>query len=294
MPARTPGTFRLLTRPSMFLLHVPAAAATVAAVMLGNWQVASWEEDRRDQAAELAEADPLPLAEVMGADDPFPAAAGQPVTVPGTWAPDEAVYVRDKQHDGEGGYWVVTPLLTCGASVDDCADPAYLPVALGWTDTVQDVQLPTGTTEVTGWLQAGDGPGEPDADPTDDVVSSLRIAELLQRVDRDLYGAYVMLEEPVEVQAGLEPLTPEDLPPPDTFTAVRNLLYGIEWYFFAAFAVFLWWRWSRDEVQRARHGAEAEASAEHTGAVEPDGVSPVSGATEGTQAAGSAQIPSRP
>jgi surfeit locus 1 family protein len=287
MPARSPGTFRLLTRPTMWLLHVPAAAATVAAIMLGNWQVASWEEDRQDKAAELAEADPLPIAEVMGPDDPFPDGAGQPVTVPGTWAPEETVYVRDKEYDGESGYWVVTPLLTCGSTTDDCAEPVSMPVALGWTASVDDVVAPQGTVEVTGWLQPGDGPGAADDDPTDDVLSSLRIAELLQRSDRDLYGAYVMLDEPTEARFG-EPLTPERLPEPDSFTALRNLLYGVEWYLFAGFAVFLWWRWSRDEVERARRQAEVT---EHEDA---SGVNPVSDPAGAARESAEPRIPSQP
>lgn len=295
MPARTPGTFRLLTRPSMFLLHVPAAAATITAIMLGNWQVDSWEEDRQDKAAALASADPVPLAEVMGPDDPFPDAQGQPVTVPGTWATDETVFVRDKQYDGVNGYWVVTPLLTCGDSVNACAEQVGLPVAVGWTDSVEGVDPPAGQVEITGWLQAGDGPGETvDADPDDNVISSLRIAEILQRSDRDLYGAAVMLDEPAAARAGLEPLSPEDLPKPDTFTAVRNLLYGLEWYLFAGFAVFLWWRWSTDEVQRGRRQAEAAAEAGEAESAADAAVNPVSPPAEDSEDAGAARIRSHP
>ena len=34
--------------------------------------------------------------------------------------------------------------------------------------------------------------------------------------------------------------------PVGTFTALRNLLYAIEWWVFAGFAAFLWWRYVRD------------------------------------------------
>jgi surfeit locus 1 family protein len=292
MPSRSPGTLRLLSRPSMFLLHVPAAAATIAAVMLGNWQVDSWEADRRAEAAKLVDADPVPLADVMGPDDPFPAAAGRPVTVPGTWSPEETVYVQDKQYDGNDGYWVVTPLLTCGTTADGCAEPVSLPVAVGWTDDIAAVQPPAGAAEITGWLQPGDGPGAADENPDDDVLTSLRIAELVQRSDRDLYGAYAMLDEPAETRGDLKPLTPENLPEPDSFTALRNLLYGVEWYLFAGFAVFLWWRWSKDEVDRARRQADADAGTDGAG---PDGsVNPVSGHTEDDEARSVPRIPSQP
>ena len=42
-------------------------------------------------------------------------------------------------------------------------------------------------------------------------------------------------------------------------TGLRNLLYAIEWWFFGAFAAFIWWRWVRDE--------ESGRDADHT----PDG-----------------------
>ena len=45
-------------------------------------------------------------------------------------------------------------------------------------------------------------------------------------------------------------MTPASLPKAETFTALRNLLYAIEWWVFGAFAVFIWWRWCRDELER--------------------------------------------
>ncbi len=68
----------------------------------------------------------------------------------------------------------------------------------------------------------------------------MRTADLLQHVDQDLYGAYAVAQEP---EAGLEAATLEQLPEVGRFTALRNLLYAIEWCFFGAFAAFIWWRY---------------------------------------------------
>ena len=38
------------------------------------------------------------------------------------------------------------------------------------------------------------------------------------------------------------------VPPVSGFTALRNLLYAVEWWIFGAFAFFVWWRWCRDEL----------------------------------------------
>jgi cytochrome oxidase assembly protein ShyY1 len=234
----------------MLLLHAVAVLAVVAAVLLGRWQVGAWQMHREDRAAEIADDEPVPLGTVLGADDAFPAdGVGRPVAVTGTWQPDDSVLVADKEHDGTPGFWVVTPLEVCD---DGCAS---LPVVVGWSPdeaSADGVSLPPEEVEVTGWLQPGESAGAPDDDPADAVLPTLRVASLLQRVEGDLYGGYLILRTPADVRGALAAVTPASLPDPPTFTALRNLLYGIEWWLFGLFAVFLWWRWSRDELERWR------------------------------------------
>lgn len=282
MPDRPQGTLRLVLRPSMFLLHVPAVLAVVAAVLLGNWQVGAWQEHREDRSAELADAEPVPLEDVLGPDDPFPSAGvGRPVAMSGRWLSDGTVLVSDRQQHGETGFWVVVPLLTCGSTGAACAEAAAVPVVLGWTATPDQLPAaPSGPAEVVGWLQPGEAAAGPDADPGDDVLPALRVADLLQRVDVDLYGGFVILRTPAGARSGLEAVTPDSLPEAPTSTALRNLLYGIEWWLFAGFAVFLWWRWTRDELQAARARA--------------GGVTPVSDAAEDGTTVPEARIPSEP
>ena len=57
----------------------------------------------------------------------------------------------------------------------------------------------------------------------------------------------------------------ERLPKPGTFTSLRNLLYGLEWWVFGAFAAFLWWRWCRDDLDRVRSGTAAAEAGEDAG-----------------------------
>ena len=258
MSSRPPGTLRLLVRPSMFLLHLPAVAAVVVAVLLGSWQLGAWQEHRQDRSATLADAAPVPLGDVLGPDDVFPAdGVGRPVELTGEWLSDSFVYVADRTLEGRNGFWMVVPVLTCGTSGAGCDQPAAIPVVTGWTPTMDPAvddaaEPPTGTVELTGWLQPGEGAEDPDGDPADRVLASLRIAELSQRVDADLYGGYVILESPADVRGGLSAVTPDSLPEAPTSTGLRNLLYGVEWWLFAGFAVFLWWRWTKDEVEAVR------------------------------------------
>ncbi len=248
---------RLLS-PRYWGAHLLALVAVGLAVGLGGWQYDAWQERRAAEAEDLTQQQPVPLDEAIGPDDPFPGdRVGQPVVVEGSWLPDATVLVSGREHDGRDGYWVVTPVATDGSG-----GPA-LPVVRGWTASPDDVPPPpTGTTELVGWLQPPEGTGEADPDPADDVLPQLRIADLVQRVDQDMYGAYAVVADrdgSNDGTDGLEQATLEQLPDVGRFTAVRNLLYAIEWWFFGAFALFIWVRWMRDEVAA---GAVADAAGE--------------------------------
>ena len=249
---------RPLLASRLWGLHALAVVATTAAVLLGLWQYDAWGSRRDDQAASLADAPAKPLSHVMSSDDPFPGdAVGQPVELAGRWLPRSTLYVADRGMHGKRGVWAVTPVEVCsdGTAGSACAGAPAVLVVRGWTPTPKDAPPPpTGPVQVTGWLQPGEGSGVSDPDPTDDVIPELQIADALQHVDQDLYGGYVIAKavSPSPTGPALTPVTPASLPKAETFTALRNLLYAIEWWFFGGFAVFLWWRWCRDELERQR------------------------------------------
>ena len=281
-----------LLAPRYWAAHLLAVVLTAAAVGLGVWQYEAWQSRRAAEAADLTRVDPLPLDAVIGPDDPFPGnRVGQPVIVNGTWLREGTVYVSGREHDGRDGYWVVTPLAVTGAG-----DPA-IPVVRGWVaEPAQAPAPPTGRAEFVGWLQPPEGTGEADADPSDDVLPQLRIADVIQHVDQDLYGAYAVVADeaapgawPVgpralnDGTAGLAHASLEQLPPASTFTALRNLLYAIEWWFFAAFALFVWWRWMRDVLNPEPEDAPEDGAPRAPGEVE----------TQATPATGSGGRPAR-
>jgi surfeit locus 1 family protein len=257
-PATVPG-WRVLLEPRMLALHVAAVVAVGAAVWLGLWQYDAWQLHREDQAAAMADRPPVPLGEVLGPDDPYRNdVVGQPVEVVGAWVPQSTVYVAGRPAGRDAGaadgYWQLASLAVCPDG--DCAGASAIPVVLGWTEQVPSgIAAPQGTVALTGWLQPGEG-SEVDEDLTDDVLASVRIPDLLQRSDRDLYAGYVILGEPAGARAGLTPVTPDSLPDPPASAGLRNLLYAVQWWVFAGFGVFLWWRWCRDETA-ARLPSEA-------------------------------------
>ena len=226
--------------PRLWWGHLLVAVLVVAATMLGLWQVDAWQERRAAEALDLTGVEPVPLDEVLGPDDPFPGdRVGQPVTAEGTWLADGTVFVSGRERDGEDGYWMVTPL--------GLSDGAAIPVVLGWVSAPEAAPAtPVGSAEVVGWLQPSEGSGATDEDPSDDVLPQLRTADLVQLVDQDLYGAYAVASDGI---AGLPAADLAQLPEAGRFTALRNLLYGIEWWVFGGFALFVWWRWVRDETR---------------------------------------------
>jgi surfeit locus 1 family protein len=242
----------------MLALHAVAVLATLAAVLLGGWQYGAWQQGREAQVASLVDAAPQPLAAVLSADQPFPGdAVGQPVRLSGRWLPSSTVYVKDRDLGGRTGVWAVTPVAVCSpgeaAAARACRTASAMLVVRGWAPSPQSAPAPpVGPVRVTGWLQPGEGSGISDPDPADDVIPELRVADAIQHVDQDLYGGYVIARElDPPSAAGLSRVTPASLPATTAFTSLRNLLYALEWWVFGGFAVYVWWRWCRDEVARA-------------------------------------------
>lgn len=260
------STLREWTTSRMLLLHLGVVAAVVAAVLLGRWQLGAWQGHREDRAAELAQLAPVPLADVFGSDDPFPPQdAGRPVTVRGTFLPEETVTVTDRLQHGDTGRWVVGSLAVCDDTGPCSGDGPVVPVVLGWTDAtgddavrLGDADLPAGPVTLTARLQPAEQDDAVDPDPRDDELPSLTIVDFVDRLDQDLYSGFLILDEPARLRAGLEPVTADSLPKPPASTGLRNLLYAVQWWVFGAFAVVVWWRWVRDEREaaaRARGGS---------------------------------------
>lgn len=247
------GVSRLLA-PRLWGGHLLAVVLVAVACWLGVWQLGAWQAQRHAEAADLSAVAPESFTEVMGADDPFPAdEVGQPVELAGTWVPEGTVHVEGREHDGEDGYWVATPLEVDGGG------GSALYVVRGWTASVaQAPPPPAGDASLTAWLQPTEGTNVADTDRTDDVLTQMRTADLVQHVDQDLYGAFAVARDPLP---GLAPATLEQLPAASAATGLRNLLYGVEWFVFGAFAAFIWWRWSRDVLAAGEQSEEPAAEA---------------------------------
>jgi cytochrome oxidase assembly protein ShyY1 len=220
--------------------HAALVVALVAFILLGRWQLDSYEASgREDRAGERAAA--VPLTDVtrpggrLGAGDP-----GRKVSASGRYDEANQVLVPGRRLHGETGYLVVTPLLT---------ESGIVVVNRGWVVAPggRRAQAPPGVVQLTGVLQ----PSESDQDSGVDSVAGLpqgqipyiatiRLLNALPYAESDLYDGYVVLTS----QRPRTATQPELVPPRDLDTGIarwRNLAYALNWWFFAAAAVFFWW-----------------------------------------------------
>ena len=231
--------------------HLLALLALAATIGLGLWQYGVWHDHRVRSSVDVTRRAPVPLDDLLGKDAPFTNnAVGRPVDVEGRWVPAQTVLVS---HRTEGGFWVVTPVRTSSGSA--------IAVVRGTVGTPADAPAaPSGGARLTGWLQPPEDSGLTDDDPKDDVLPELSVTALLPRVDEDLYGGYVVTDLAAEHQgggfAGVDQAPLVSQPGADGFSGLRNILYAVEWWFFAVFVVVVWWRWLRDDVLGAPPSAD--------------------------------------
>ena len=241
-------------------------AGIVGCLLLGRWQLHVWQDHRAQDSAAVSRQTPVPLDSVLGPDAAYPdIGLGRPVVVEGSWTPGETVLVSGQQQGSATGYWVVTPVLTSSGS--------EIPVVRGWRADRHGVPAaPHGKARLVGVLQPSDDSGPIDDDAGDRVIPALSITSLLPLMHHDPYGGYaIATSRPVPGgrtltgMSGLAPAQPPHLPGADASTALRNLLYALQWWVFAAFVVFMWWRWLTEDVltppedETAKHVGSGES-----------------------------------
>lgn len=210
-------------------LGIVALVLMVAMVVLGLWQLGVYDDQQHDDAESQLARPPVPLDQLLGPDDAFPGNGVRPVNVTGR-------YVSDQQFEVRGGATldvsraVVAPLETPTGSL--------ILVVRGQGDPRTAAPPPSGQVTVTGVLEPSDTTGRGLAG--DRTTDGIRIATLVQDFDRDLYAGYV-------VRSSSKPedsLTPVQapFPHPSRWAGIRNLLYAIQWWVFAGFVGFMWWR----------------------------------------------------
>jgi surfeit locus 1 family protein len=237
---------RTALRPRWLGLLAVALLFVVAFVQLGRWQLGVAEDKALKEQLEAAKkVGVVELSTVLQPHSPFPGElSGRPVRATGTYAADEQVLVTDRRLDGQTGWWVVTALHTD-------AGPT-LPVLRGFVTSPDAVPAPpAGPVTVRGGLAPAESPLSSAGLPQGQL-RSVDLSVLVNQWSGDLYNAFVFLEE----QKPASDLTTVPTPTPTPGINWRNASYAAQWWVFALFALWLWWRMVRD-AHRQDHPAPA-------------------------------------
>ena len=284
MPTRQ--TLRTALAPRWWPWHLLLVVAVGVMGWLGWWQLQSFEDV--DRPAEDGSARVVPLDRVTAPGDRLrPGDPGREVTAVGTWQPESQVIVPGRERGGRDGVLVVTPLRTARGVV---------PVVRGWVPAGAAVPAPPdGPVTVRGVLQRS----ETEADATAVVPAVPRKGEveyvatvtLLAATAYDpdqLYDGFVVLRS-------TEPPLADDPAAPALVAADRggdygagqvgrwrNLAYAVQWWLFAAAAVFFW------AVVLRRAAQEAQEQPDQPTGPPPAGPPPAGPPPAGPDAPGAA------
>lgn len=245
------GVYRFLTTPRWWGINVFVLLAIPFCLFMGIWQLGRFE-DRVDshRAAEqrpsaAAREAGVPLESLLPVDKET---SGRQATASGRYG--KQFLVPGRELDGKTGSYVLTLLHT--------GNGRALPVVRGWLPQGATAPAPpSGEVTVTGALQASENAGTKGVHAKGGLpegqLGIISAASLVNLVPDDVYDAWVTL---TESSAGLTPV-PAAAPAGTglDLKAFQNLGYTGEWFAFAGFVLFMWFRLLRREAEAAKDRA---------------------------------------
>ncbi|MET8448656.1 SURF1 family protein [Streptomyces sp. NPDC005209] len=246
--------YRFLLTPRWWGINVFVLLAIPFCVFMGSWQLSRFEDRVQDhrsateQAAAGRKEAARPLSELLPVDK---STSGRRATVSGRYG--KQLLVPGRELDGHGGYYVLTLLRTDGGKA--------LPVVRGWlpgrADSAKAPAAPTGEVTVTGALQASETPGDNGVGAQGGLpagqTAAISSASLVNLVPYRLYDAWITLDRGDSGMTAVPATAPANTGL--DLKAFQNLGYTGEWFVFAGFVVFMWFRLLRREVEFQRDAA---------------------------------------
>lgn len=239
--------YRFLLTPRWLGINALVVLAIAFCIFMGSWQLGKFED--RVETHQEAKREPAPgeravkpLEELLPVDKET---SGRQASATGVYG--EQFIVPNRQVDGKKGSYVLTLLKTDGG-------PA-LPVVRGWLGEGEPVPaVPEGQITVVGALQANENAGTDGVHTGGGLPSGqlgmISAASLVNVVPDDVHDAWVTLSKADSGLIAVPATIPEgsglDL------KAFQNLGYTGEWFVFAGFVLFMWFRLVRREAEAVR------------------------------------------
>ncbi|MER7947635.1 SURF1 family protein [Streptomyces sp. NPDC096079] len=242
--------YRFLRTPRWWGINVFVLLAIPFCLFMGTWQLGKFE----DRVDTHREAEQRPAASSLKAeplDDLLPVdteTSGRSARASGRFG--EQFLVPDRDLGGRTGAYVLTLLKTDGGR--------SLPVVRGWLPTGAKAPAPpSGEVTVVGALQASENPGTKGVHAAGGLpegqLGMISAASLVNVVTDDVYDAWITL---ADSPTGLTPVPAVAAAGTSLDAkAFQNLGYTAEWFVFAGFVVFMWYRLLRREAEASRDAA---------------------------------------
>ncbi len=246
--------YRFLLTPRWWGINLFVVLAIPFCVFMGTWQLGRFED--RVQSHEQAEKQPdpstraaKPLDQLLPVDK---VTSGRPAVATGTYA--DQFLVPGRELDDRQGFYVLNMLRTDSGKA--------LPVVRGWLPgAASDAKVPAaprGEVTVTGDLQASENARSKGVDVRGGLpggqLGMISAATLVNLVPYDVYDAWVTLPKPEAGGTGgaMKPVAAAPEGSGLDLKAFQNLGYTGEWFVFAGFVLFMWFRLVRREAEAAR------------------------------------------
>ena len=247
--------YRFLLTPRWWGITLFAVLAIPVCVFMGSWQLSRFEarvethQQREHTAAEASSARAKPLASLLPVSQD---SSGRPARATGHYDTRHPFLVPGRTLEGRNGFYALALLRTDSGRA--------LPVVRGWLpgrpDASRVPRPPTGEVTVTGALQPSESQSSPGVQggalPRGEL-GIISAASLVNLVPYDVYDAWITVQHP---DAPLKPVPPAA--PTNSgldMKAFQNLGYTAEWFVFAGFVLFMWFRLFRRDAEAARDAA---------------------------------------
>ena len=224
---------RTAITPRWLVALAALIAFIVACIFLGQWQ---WDRTQDILAAERsAAAEPIALEELINDDGTWSNAnIGRTVTLDGAFAAQE-LKLPNREFQGQSGSWIVTRFeLDSGNS---------LAVMRGLLPDGSEIP-PTGAKAIQ--LEGVLHPNEAFYEGANqNSIVTVDSAAIAAEWGTDLIDGYVMLQDqdPEASDRGNLVIVPPTVQVGDAPFPLQNFFYAIQWWIFAAFAIFVYARW---------------------------------------------------
>jgi cytochrome oxidase assembly protein ShyY1 len=255
--------YRTLLTPRWLALHLLALVAVPVCILLGLWQLSRFElhsHAQKQQAAHAsADAAPTALAQLIGGADKDGTNNddGRRVSFSGVYDAAHQLLVPQRTVDGRTGTLILSPLRLDGSG-------GYLAVVRGWVPGTPATAPapPPGDVSVTARLRAAETPDTPGAISSGALpagqLGMISPVTLVNALPYPVWNGYASLDPGAPGTAGLTPLPYTAASAADSsggglsLQAIQNLGYVGQWFVFAGFVVFMWFRFVRREVETQR------------------------------------------